>query len=163
MSDERSPGKRRRPSLLRRTEGQAAFEFILILPFFILFLLLLVDLGILMYEYVTISGATRDTARFGSVNCDTPGPNCTVGMLQSRLVSRSSGIVSNASEVTVGWLDRGGASSANKERGDSVVVKVNHPYTFLFFPFTINVVSCADMRLERTETTANGPVASQCD
>lgn len=163
MSDERSPGKRRRPSLLRRTEGQAAFEFILILPFFILFLLLLVDLGILMYEYVTISGATRDTARFGSVNCDTPGPNCTAAMLQSRLISRSSGIVSDTSEVTVGWFDRGGASSANKERGDSVVVKVNHPYNFLFFPFTINVVSCADMRLERTETTANGPVASECD
>ena len=143
----------RLPPLFRREEGQAAFEFVLILPFFILFLLLLVDFGIMMYEYVSVSNAVREGARYGAVNCGDGG--CDSAAVAGRVVERSGGILSDSNEVTVGWMDNSiPPDNRNYGRGDSVVVKVTHPYHFLFFPATIDVVSCADMRLEQKDKTA---------
>jgi hypothetical protein len=152
-------GERR--SLLRREEGQAAFEFLLVLPFVLLIILLLVDFGILTYEYVTISAATRDAARYGSVNCDTSSPvSCSMTAVKNRAIARTNGFVATGdpdNEVEVAWINRSGTAD-NKERGDSIVVKVTHDYDFLFFPgVSIPVVSCADMRLERTENPSNAP------
>jgi hypothetical protein len=143
----------RRLPLFRREEGQATFEFVLILPFFILFLLLLVDLGIMMYEYVSVSNAVREGARYGAVNCG--DGTCSAPEIAQRVVDRSGGILSNMGEVTVGWPD-------GSDRGDSVVVKVTHPYHFLFFPASIDVVSCADMRLEQTDKGTGLPSGSGC-
>jgi hypothetical protein len=143
--------------LFRREEGQAAFEFLLILPFFVFFLLLLIDFGIMMYEYVSVSNAVREGARYGAVNCGDGG--CTYDDVCLRVVERSGGILSDSDcgtpAVTVGWPD-------GSDRGDSVAVKVDHDYKFLFFPnsilgignITIPVVSCADMRLEQKDKTA---------
>jgi hypothetical protein len=151
---------RRLIPLFRREGGQATFEFVLILPFFILFLLLLIDFGIMMYEYVSVSNAVREGARYGAVNCGDGG--CTANDVAERVVHRSGGILSNTGEVTVGWVDNDG-NVPNSGRGDSVVVKVTHPYHFLFFPAaTINVVSCADMRLEQTDKTQSLPSGSEC-
>lgn len=155
------PRRRRRLlRLLRREEGQAAFEFVLVLPFFVLFLLLLVDFGIMMYEYVSVSNAVREGARYGAVNCGADGA-CDVGLVATRVIDRSGGILSDPAEVTVGWIDND-ADGRNYGRGDSVVVKVTHPYHFLFFPASIPVVSCADMRLEQTDDTTSLPSGSGC-
>ena len=156
------------PRLFRRDEGQAAFEFLLILPFFIFFLLLLIDFGIMMYEYVSVSNAVREGARYGAVNCGSEG-TCTVELVQDRVLKRSGGILSDTGEVTVGWIDNN-ADGRNYGRGDSVVVKVDHDYDFLFFPndilgigeIKIPVVSCADMRLEQTDKTSGLPSGGEC-
>jgi len=156
--------------LFRREEGQAAFEFVLILPFFVFFLLLLIDFGIMMYEYVSVSNAVREGARYGAVNCGDGA--CTVDGVdgvKQRVVDRSGGILSNTGEVTVGWIDND-LDGRNYGRGDSVVVKVDHDYDFLFFPnnflgigdIKIPVVSCADMRLEQTDKTDPLPSGSGC-
>jgi len=151
--------------LFRREEGQAAFEFVLILPFFVFFLLLLIDFGIMMYEYVSVSNAVREGARYGAVNCGDGA--CTVDTaldgsdgVRDRVLDRSGGILGedNRDEVTVVWPD-------GSTRGDSVVVKVDHDYDFLFFPndilgigeIKIPVVSCADMRLEQTDKAQSLP------
>jgi len=142
--------------LFRREEGQAVFEFVLILPFFVFFLLLLIDFGIMMYEYVSVSNAVREGARYGAVNCGDGA--CTAAEVATRVTDRSGGILCDpnsdptckqpANQVTVAWPD-------GSDRGDSVVVKVDHDYEFLFFPWaTIPVVSCADMRLEQKDKTA---------
>jgi Flp pilus assembly protein TadG len=142
-------------------KGQAAFEFMLILPFFIGFILLLVDLGILAFEYVSVSNAAREAARYGSVNCD--DGSCDLSQVVNLALKRSAGILSNPAEVTAGWLDNNN-DGENSARGDSVVVKVTHPYHFLFFPgVSIDVVSCADMRLERTDETTGLPSGSGCN
>jgi Flp pilus assembly protein TadG len=162
--------------LLRREEGQAAFELLLVLPFYMLFVLMLVDFGVMMYEYVSVSNAVREGARYGSLNCPTsatPGA-CTPGLIQQRTVDRSGGILSTTADVTVGWVNNTGtATSANNDRGDSVVVKVNHNYRFLFFrggslmgsilpDVSINVFSCADMSLEQKDRTSSLPSGSAC-
>jgi hypothetical protein len=156
---------RRLLPLFRREGGQATFEFLLILPFFIIFLLLLIDFGMMMYEYVSVSNAVREGARYGAVNCGDGA--CTLAEVKARVIERSGGILSNTdppTKVEVFWNDNSiPADGKNYGRGDSVVVKVDHDYEFLFFPWaTIPVVSCADMRLEQTDDTTSLPSGSGC-
>jgi Flp pilus assembly protein TadG len=150
----------RRQNPLKREDGQAAFELMLVLPFFVLFLLLAVDMGIMMYEFVSVANGAREGARLGAVcasTCDaTSGPNS----IQQRVADRSGGIVS-PSDVQVDWVNRGGSAAAT-DKGDSVVVHVSHNYGFLFFPATVDITSCADMRLEQNETVSGTKSGGAC-
>jgi hypothetical protein len=159
--------------LFRREEGQAAFEFVLILPFFVFFILLLIDFGIMMYEYVSVANAVREGARYGAVNCPGSSSGCSVQLIQDRVLKRSGGILSESDrgDVTVGWIDNSVPPDGKiYGRGDSVVVKVDHDYHFLFFPnnflgmghITIPVVSCADMPLEQTDKGTGLLSGSEC-
>jgi Flp pilus assembly protein TadG len=144
-------GHRRIFQKLRRNEGQSALEFLLVFPVLLLFLLLLVDLGVMMYEYVSVSNAVREGARYAAVNCG--DGNCTGGSIATtpaqRTVDRSSGFLTSG-EVTVQWT--------GTNRGDAVVVHALHPYDFLFFPgFSIDVKSCSEMRLEQRD---NGSITA---
>jgi hypothetical protein len=136
---------------LRRNDGQAAFEFLLIFPALVVFLLLLTDLGVMMYEFVSVSNAVREGARYAAVNCG--DLNCVGGPTPEtpaqRTVNRSSGFLTSG-EVTVQWT--------GINRGDAVVVHALHPYDFLFFPgFSIDVKSCSEMRLEQRD---NGSITA---
>lgn len=134
----------------RRNSGQVVFEFVLMIPFYVLFLLLLVDFGLLMYGYVSAANAAREGARFAAVRCQASA--CTVGDIQQRTVDRAGGFLTTAN-VSVDWVDRGGGgfcpNASDAGTGDSVVVKALSPHSFLFFTgATFDVVACADMRLE---------------
>lgn len=140
--------------------GQAAWEFLLVLPIFIIVMLLLVDFGIWMYEYVSVANAVREGARYGAVTCAFANQcgsdlNTVAQRIKRRVVDRSGGILSDTNEVYVAWVNRNGGS--NYERGDSIVVWVNHTYNMLFFPANLGVVSCADMMLEQTYTATGTP------
>ena len=101
---------RRRYSLRRGENGQAALEFLLVLPIFIGFMLLVVDLGVLMYEYVSIANAVREGTRYGSINCG--DGSCTEDEVKTRIIERSGGILANTPDdqikVTVSWIDNDG-------------------------------------------------------
>lgn len=162
---------------LHREDGQAAFEFVLMFPVFIFLLFAIFDIGVLMYEYVSVSNAAREGARFAAVNCSTvaaPAPACTVSKVQSKVVERSGGILkaspgcptapttsADPDMICVNWIDpatgtaRTGSDFAR--RGDAAVVSVNHMYGLLFLPIHFPVVSCASMRLERPDDTAVSP------
>ena len=158
-SGTKSAAKSRRPhSLFRMEQGQSALEFLLVLPIFVLAFLLVVDLGMLMYQFVSISNAVREGARFGSINCG--DGSCTDDEVKTRIIARSGGILSDPDdrpEVLVDWMDNEPFDGTISSRGDSIVVRVNHPYDFLFFPGSINVYSCADMSLEQSDQTATLP------
>jgi len=152
-------------SAARRDDGQAALEFMLIIPSFVVFLFLIVDFGMLMYEYVSVANAAREGARYGATNCRFSAGSCSVGVVQDQTIDRSGGILasSNRGEVSVGWVDRTG-DGRNDRRGDSIVVSINHPYRFLFLPAgpSIPVVACADMALERDDRGAPLPTGAGC-
>ena len=76
-------------------------------------------------------------------------------------IDRSGGILSDPLEITVGWMDANG-DGVSSGRGDAVVVSIDHPYNFLFFPATIPVQSCSDMRLELTNGAAGLPDGAGC-
>lgn len=147
----------------RREEGQAAFEFLMMLPFFVLFLLLVIDFGVLMYQYVSVSNAVREGARYAAVNCG--DGSCDEADVQQWVLDRSGGILDDVGDVTVGWADGSdsGTGDGNSDRGDSVVVRVEHSHTLLFFPHTFNVTSCSEMRLEQRDRTSGLPTATGCD
>lgn len=149
--------------LRERDEGQAALEFMLVLPAFFIFMGLLIDFGMLTYEYVSIANAAREGARYGATNCQDGA--CSVAEVRDRTILRSGGILSSSSpgEVMVGWIPRGDNPS-NGARGASVVVFINHRYNFLFVPVGpgIPVMTCADMRLEQRDRTTGLPLGTEC-
>jgi len=149
-----SAAKPKRPrSLFRGEQGQSALEFLLVLPVFVAAFLIVVDLGMLMYQYVSVSNAVKEGARLGSINCGDGA--CTGDEIKARTIARSSGILSEPEDmpnVQVDWMNNDGDTTYSG-RGDSVVVRINHQYNFLFFPGSIPVVSCADMSLEQTDQT----------
>ena len=111
-----------------------------------------------MYQYVSISNAVREGTRYGAVNCG--DGECAEDKVKIRTIERSGGILANTADdqnmVTVDWVDNNG-DGLNYGQGDSVVVRVNHPYNFIFFPGSKNVYACADMRLEQTDLTDTLP------
>jgi Flp pilus assembly protein TadG len=148
---------------LRREHGQAAIEFLLVLPIFVPVVLLTVDFGMMLYEYVSISNAANEGARYAAVNCDTG--TCTVAEIQDWTVTRSGGILSDSDtgEVTVGYRNVNGSSTDGATgKGDSVVVRVSHTYNFLFFPFSQTVSSCSDYRLEQADSGTGLPSGNAC-
>ena len=134
---------------LQREDGQAAFEFLLMLPLFFTFFLMVLDFGVTMYGYVSVANAAREGARYGAVNCGSVA--CTAGLIQTRTVDRSGGFLADNADVTVSWPSGG-------SRGSPVVVNVSHDHDLLFFPFTWTIDSCAEMRIEQAEAgiTAGG-------
>jgi Flp pilus assembly protein TadG len=140
----------------RREDGQAGLELLMVFPTFIFLVLMMGDLGMMMYQWVSVSNAVREGARFGAVRCQTSA--CTATLVQDHVRARSGGILSPGdppSCVNAGWVHRAGsASGANNERGDSVIVSARHSYQFLFLPvITVPITSSADMRLERNDTS----------
>ncbi len=140
--------------LRRKDEGQAAFEFLLTLPIFFMFFLLLIDFGITMYGYVSIANATREGARWGAVDC---GGSCSAALIQDRVVNRSGGFLTSTGDVSVSWPTGG-------DRGSSVVVRVSHNHSSIFFAFlpVWTIESCADMRLEQQDPGVTTPSGSGC-
>jgi hypothetical protein len=125
------------------------------MPFFVMGLLVVVDFGILMYEYISVSNASREAARYGSVSC-TVGA-CNDQLIRDYAIKKSSGILPVGSPdavIMVRSRDREDLNSTTRDKGDSVIVQIKHRYKFLFIPlWEVNVGSCADMRLEKTEST----------
>ena len=132
----------------RDESGQSALEFLLILPIFVAAFLMVIDLGMLMYQFVSVSNAVREGARYGSINCG--DGECDLNEVKDRTIDHSSGIISSHGEVDAYWMDNNG-DGIHYGPGDSVVVTVEKDYNFLFFPGSISVVSCADMSLENSD------------
>ncbi len=142
-----------------RPRGQAVFEFTLIIPVLIGFILLAVDFGVWMYANVSIANAVREGARFAAVRCGTS--TCGDGaLIKQRVVTRSSDMVDAQSDVSVGWIDDDASNPyglpGKPGRGDRYVVRVSHPHRLLFVPGAppINIISCAAMRLEADDTSS---------
>lgn len=154
----RSPFRKGHPMAYRH-RGQATFEFVLMLPIYVIWLLLMIDFGMLMYQYVSVSNSVREGARYGAVLCN---GTCTVTEIQDRTLERAGGALSGVGEITVRGISRGGTAGVN-ERGDSVIVSATHNYTFLFIPGAmIPVYSCADMRRERSDSASNVASGLEC-
>jgi hypothetical protein len=142
-----------------RHPGQAVFEFTIVLWIFVAVFLLAVDFAVWMSAHVSAQNAAREGARFAAMACG--GVGCTDGSaIQNRVKERGGYIVDNVNEVQVWWVDRNSSAPAAPNttkpgRGDSFLVRVTHPHSFLFVPYfpnspfpPINIVACAEMVIE---------------
>jgi Flp pilus assembly protein TadG len=155
--------------LASEDRAQAGMELLIVLPVFIVLLGLVVDFGVIMYQYVSLSNATREGARYAAVNCGTgtcasPTATGTTTSVCYKVVNAASGLLDTShSDVKLQWVNR--ASPANVyDKGDSVVVQVSHDYGLIFAPgIHWTIKSSADMRLEQTDGNTSLPSsASMC-
>ena len=57
---------------LRRSRGQSLVEFAIVLPFFILLLMALIDSGRMLFTYISMTNATREMARLAAFSGTSP-------------------------------------------------------------------------------------------
>ncbi len=72
--------------IVRKSRGQSMLEFALILPILLIFIMMVLDLGRLLFYYSTITNAVREGARYGIIH---PGDDADI---RSRVHEYSVGI-----------------------------------------------------------------------
>jgi Flp pilus assembly protein TadG len=150
--------------------GQAVFEFVIMLRIFIAFILLAVDFGVWMYAQSSVANGAREGARYAAILCGASTCDATgISALKQRVRDRSGHMVDDPTEVDVWWRDRNiDFPPANTPgmplpgKSDSVLVRVTHPHQLLFVPGnpTIEIASCAEMRLEENDLTSAIPLGT---
>lgn len=146
------------PDPSRRQKGQAAVEFALIVPIFLIVLFIIVDFGVGLSNWISLTNATREGARYGAVGASSDE-------IRQRVLDKSTQLIGSdldPSQISVEYVDSDGDGSV--DRGESVVVRTTYDYdlitplrqlmTLTFGSITFN--SCADMRLELGVTGASG-------
>jgi Flp pilus assembly protein TadG len=119
------PSKHRRH---RRQRGQSLLEFALVLPLLLIFLFAIIDFGMALRSYVTITNAGREGARY-AVTCQTDAD------IQNRVVSTSSGLLTTA-DVSVEFTPTGnpcssGTYPASPPVDGQVEVEVSYLYEWI--------------------------------
>lgn len=77
----------RRFAARRRSRGQSLVEFALVLPLFLLLVMAIMDLGLAVFSYNSITNAAREGARLAIVNQDTT--KITTRITQQSAIARS--------------------------------------------------------------------------
>jgi hypothetical protein len=153
----------------QRERGQAVVEFAFILPLFLIVLFLVVEFGIGFSRWIVITNATREAARYAAVQSDSAP--IVANTAAQRAIDTSSGLLDDAgATVTVNFVDGPDSNGTPGDRGDSVVVSASLDYSlitpmgaFLSLAFdSINISSCADMRLEMGVDGATDDGVTQC-
>jgi hypothetical protein len=105
----------------RRERGQALMEFALILPLFLLFLFVIVDLGIAIDRRIVLQHAVREGARFAALSIDE-------AFICDRTLEQAQGIVED-DEISITYDDIDGNGEVT-DAGDAVNVTVEFTYEF---------------------------------
>ncbi len=146
----------------------------LLMPLVFLLILMVIEMGFLLWTNLNVKQAARETARFasvGQVGKLVGGASCATQAttIKGRAYAAAVGRI-DCSDVTVFYRDREGTSSIG--RGDSVIIKIDHPYESLTGFFRLINVSpstepcgdsvgalciraCADARVESPPNAAD--------
>ena len=115
----------------RRERGQSLVELALILPVFLILTLAVVDFGMALRAYVTVTNAAREGARYAVVDCDSSSD---ITSIKSKVVDSSSGLLT-AADVS---LDADSSSSGNQDctstlpaAGGSIKVSATYTYNLI--------------------------------
>ena len=130
----------------RGERGQSLVEFALLLPIFLILLFAIVDFGLGLNAWITITNSAREGARAGAVGAD-------AATITQKVQDTSGALDMDKLTVTV--------TNAQGQPGGSVVVDVDYQYDLItplsaLMEFvsgntigpTLNLSSTADMRLE---------------
>ena len=115
-----------------RTRGAALVEMAMMLPFLLLFLVGVMELGVMLYDKAVLTNASREGARLlisaaGDPITDTQVTNRVNTFLQNHMISFSPSSVSTT-------VTRAGSAT-----GDEVRVRVSYQYTFLVLPNFVSI------------------------
>ncbi len=106
----------------RRQRGQSLVEFALVLPIFLLVVMATVDFGWALRNYITVTNAAREGARYGVTGASADD-------IKQRTAARSSGLLQTA-EVKICRGITCDSGMANTD-ASTVIVKANYRYKFI--------------------------------
>ena len=145
-------------SKLRSSKGQSLVELSVTLPILLILVFGIIDFGLGMRSYISLSNAVREGARFASVGNPAGEPSDCDGVTNDTVYGRVC--------ITTGGLDLTELTPSvtypsGVGPGNSVIVAADYTYNFVTplgdlldffsggtFPTTISLSSSTDMRLE---------------
>ena len=131
----------------KKERGQALVEFALVAPVFLLLLMGIVDFGLGLRAWISVTNSAREGARLASVHA-------TCDAIRQRVEDSSGGLVTSGSQVTID------PSSCSFVTGDSATVTVQYTYHLVTplggllsmfghgVPSSIDITSSSNMRVE---------------
>ena len=144
----------------KHQRGAQAVEFALVLPFFLVLLLLIIDFGFLAYNKAVITNASREAARVGTVLSGTPWTTSAVASVacnyaKSALITTGSGThtaTCGGSADPVITVEKPNGNVPPKF-GDPVQVKVEYTYRGLLTSFMGTTIESSQiLKLTATST-----------
>ena len=146
------------PRLLRCARGQSLVEFSLILPVLMILVFGILDFGLGLRSYISLSNAVREGARYASVGNPIGIESDCNGMTNDTVYGRIC-VATGGLDLTE--LDPDVSFPQGVAPGNSVVVSADYTYQFVTplgdligffsggtFPSSIDLSSSANMRLE---------------
>jgi Flp pilus assembly protein TadG len=156
----------------REDRGQSVVEFTLMLPFLLLMLFSLVEMGYALYTQVTINNAASEAARYAAV-ANSYDAACSDDSIQGRARLASNGLMSVADCAAGVEVRYQQDSMGQVGRGAGVAVQISHQHeTITPLPALLNFISggviastwtvgsCSDSRLE---AAPGGPTPAGAD
>lgn len=125
----------RRAGLKKLQRGAQAVEFALVLPFFLVLLMLIIDFGFLVFNKAVITNASREAARAGSLLSASAWNSAEVARVacnyaKSALITTSQGThtasCSGTADPVIAVSNLNG--SLSPQMGDPIRVQVSYPY-----------------------------------
>jgi len=137
----------RRKRVGRSERGQSLLEFALVVPIFLILVFGIIDFGLGLRAWISITNAAREGARVGAVRGDCDA-------IEQQVMDTSGGLVTSADQIAINDCD--GLA------GSSVRVTVSHDYDLITplggmlsmigggvgLPSSIHIESTSDMRVE---------------
>jgi len=103
-----------------RQRGQSLVEFALVMPLFLILLFSIVDFGMGLRAWITITNSAREAARLGAVGA-------TQANIQQRAATTSDGLVGAGAVTVTGCVNCGSGGHS----GDEVTVTVPYDYQYI--------------------------------
>ena len=103
--------------------GQAMVEFVLIATAFFLLTFGIIEMGLAVYTYNTISEASREAVRYAAVHSPTSANPVTNAQIQQVAINAANGMNLTSSNVAVSW-----PADQNLPTMDDAEVQISYSY-----------------------------------
>jgi Flp pilus assembly protein TadG len=137
----------RRSLSMRRQEGQAFVEFVLVAPILLLLVFGIVQFGLLLHNYLTLTDAVRVGARQAAVSRTASNPTAATC---ARIQSSAQRLSIPCTDVTVRPFDPK-TGTATWAQGGDVTVSASYPYSINLLGFVVKSGRLTSQTTERVE------------
>ena len=142
-------------TLFKRSEGQSMVEFALILPFFVLFLVGIFDLGRAFFSFITITNAAREGARYATLHPRFYNPSgvdpclwqpysCIVKTAKDEAVGSFIDLYSTDASISVNCSDTDVNSTCDSDQSVNVTV------SYIYHDMILSFFSPSGIRMQRS-------------
>jgi len=126
-----------------KSRGQDLVEYALVVPFLLMALLMLFDLGRATYAYSVLFNAAREGGRYASVNAKTANKTT---LVENYIRTRVPGLEPADVSINIQWAGIGGADNP-----DRVTITLSYPFDIIT-PFIGGIIGVDPWIMDTTAT-----------